>query len=623
MNDELQKVVDAGKLTPESAEKLDALAPGTYCIHKSWGFGKVTEWNLLTNQILIDFSSRKGHPMQLEYAAESLDAIPPHYVRAQLADDCEATLQRAKDTPGAIATEVIGNLGGRATVEQIQAVFCPHAMDAAAFRKWWDAAKKQLKKDPHIHLPAKKSDPVEIHETPVDQGAKLIEGFHGARHPKAQVLALDSIVKSLDDLAKEVDEMDKLARQVEDAAKKGQRLHATQAVELLLARDEICGRHEALKPGPGAPVVADILRGEASRLPELFAAVPAAKHRKLLSHFKEAFGDRWQEKALHLARNGSSRLGQEIAKLFEEDDSLQAFAEILDKWIRERSMSCELLVWICKERGADFRHLFTVEIFSAVVAALEQDMLADITRGTKLHDLVMDDPDLMRDILAEATPEQVRDVVRKLKLTTVFDDLDKRSLLARIIKLHPEIQAMVTGERDEERDESLVVSWASLERRRKEYEDLINRQIPQNTRDISIARSYGDLRENFEFKSAKEQQRVLLRRKQEMEQDLSASRGTNFEDVDTSKVSIGSVVALADSVDGSIESYAILGAWDSLPDKGIVSYQAAIGQALLGRAPGEELELPTESGVRRVRIESIDAFKDLELLGSIEDTVES
>jgi hypothetical protein len=125
--------------------------------------------------------------------------------------------------------------------------------------------------------------------------------------------------------------------------------------------------------------------------------------------------------------------------------------------------------------------------------------------------------------------------MRRLLLTPVFDDLKKRSLLARIVKLYPEMQAMITGEAGE-KEETLTVSWASLEKRKEEYEDLVNRQIPQNTKDIATARSYGDLRENFEFKSAKEQQRVLMRRRAEAERNLSRARGTNFENRDTSQV---------------------------------------------------------------------------------------
>ncbi len=617
MNEELQKVVEAGKINQETAARLELLAPGAYCQHKSWGFGRVAEWNLLTGQVLIDFGTRKAHPMQLEYAAQTLTAIPAEAIRAQAAADPAGLKERMASEPAAVVRDILRDHGGRATVDQITAVLVPHLVDAAGFKKFFDAAKKKLKGDAHVHLPGKKGEPLELHDAPVNAGAKLIESFRGARHPKDQVVAVDAVVKSLDDLAQEIDELKTLAAQIEDAAKKGQKLHSVQAIELLLARDEICERHDALQPGTEAPGVADILRSEASRLAEIFAALPASKHRRVLAQFKAAFAERWSDRALSLALKGTPRLAQEIARLFELEGERAAFAAALDKWIRERSISPEVLLWLCKERGAGFEGVFNVRLFGAIIGALEDDvLLSDITRGTKLHDLVMDDKTLLGDLLAEADPIEVRDAVRKLKLTTVFDDLNKRSLLARIIKLHPDIQAMITGDNDEERRASLVVSWASLERRRKEYEDLINRQIPQNTRDISIARGYGDLRENFEFKSAKEQQRVLLRRKSEMERELGLSRGTNFEDVDTSKVNIGATVTLVDPATGATEFYHILGAWDGSPEKQIVSYQAGIGQALLGKAAGETVQVPTEHGDRTLRVERIEAFKELELLGA-------
>ncbi len=619
MNEELQKVVEAGKLTPEAAEKLEQLEPGAFCQHKSWGFGRVAEWNLLTGQVFIDFGTKKSHPMQLEYAAQTLTPIPMDFVRAQAAASPETVRTRAVEDPATLARDIVRDHGGKATIEQITATLVPHAMDAARFKKFWDAAKKKLKGDTHVHLPSKKGEPVELHDAPVNAGAKLIENFHSTRHPKEQVIALDLILKSLDDLVKEVDEMKKLAAMVEDAADKGQRLYAVQAVEMLLARDEICERHEALQPGENAPTVADILRGEQARLADLFNNLPSSKHRRVLAHFQSAFGDRWQDRSLALALKATPRLVQEISRLFEGEGLKEEFSAAIDKWIRERAISPEVLLWLCKERGAGYPQYFNIGLFGAVIASLEDDaLLSDITRGTKLHDLIMDDKTLVADLLAGADSISVRDTVRKLKLTTVFDDLNKRSLLARIIKLHPDIQAMVTGEQEESRSASLVVSWASLDRKREEYEDLINRQIPQNTRDISIARDYGDLRENFEFKSAKEQQRVLLRRKSDMERELELSRGTNFEDVDTSKVAIGSTVVLSDPATGEKEEYHILGAWDGAPEKNIVSYQAGIGTALIGKAAGEQVRVPTEKGDRTMKIESIEAFKNLELLRTAE-----
>src|SRR5207249_7829726 len=116
-------------------------------------------------------------------------------------------------------------------------------------------------------------------------------------------------------------------------------------------------------------------------------------------------------------------------------------------------------------------------------------------------------------------------------------------------RLHPDLEAMLTGV-EAEKQEALIVSWASLEKREEEYEDLVNKKIPENTKEISIARSYGDLRENFEFKAAKEMQRVLMRRKSETERDLSLARGTDFANPDTTQVSIGTIVTLKEAGDG-------------------------------------------------------------------------
>jgi transcription elongation GreA/GreB family factor len=148
-----------------------------------------------------------------------------------------------------------------------------------------------------------------------------------------------------------------------------------------------------------------------------------------------------------------------------------------------------------------------------------------------------------------------------------------------------------------------------LERRKEEYDELTTKKIPENTREIGIARSYGDLRENFEFKAAKEMQTVLMRRKAELEQMLARARGTNFENADLTQVSIGTKVILRDMGTGEMLDYIILGAWDSEPEQHIVSYQTVIGQALLGRKPGQTVELPSESSSRQVEIVEIEAHK--------------
>src|SRR5882724_8216312 len=117
MDAELEKLVEAGKLPSKAAEKLDTLKPGTFCLHKSWGFGRVAEWNLLLNQIVIDFTGKKGHPMQLQYAAENLTVIPAEHFLARRAGDLVATKKLAKDDPVALVRNILESLDGKATAQ--------------------------------------------------------------------------------------------------------------------------------------------------------------------------------------------------------------------------------------------------------------------------------------------------------------------------------------------------------------------------------------------------------------------------------------------------------------------------------------------------------------------------
>ena len=71
---------------------------------------------------------------------------------------------------------------------------------------------------------------------------------------------------------------------------------------------------------------------------------------------------------------------------------------------------------------------------------------------------------------------------------------------------------------------------------------MVQKYIPANSKEIAVARSYGDLRENHEYKAAKEMQKILIRRKSELEAQLVRARGTDFANPRTDVVSIGTEV---------------------------------------------------------------------------------
>jgi len=608
MDPEIQKAIDSGKLTPKAGTLLNALKPGSYCLHKSWGFGQIDSLNFLVGQITIHFKTKKDHSMQLQYAAESLQPLPVDHILVQKATNLDGIKKLAKEDPAALVRVILKNHGGKMTQDQIAQTLLPDVFNETEFKRWWDTARKALKKDGHFSIPTKKSDPLELREEAVSRGKELLAAFASARQLKDQLSALDQIAKNIDAFADPATELKPVISTIEDAAKKSQRLHTAKAFEMVFARDEICAKSPGLEPAQDAITIARLLRDEDRRLAEILPQIPAGKQKRLFAEFPGAFEDQWPAKSLALMARSSVRVVGEIARLLQEQGKHEELRRDLDRLISEHSISTEVLYWLCKEREGTFGDLVTPQVFSAILTALERDQFNEIKRGGKLHDLLLDDRELIPDLLSGADSEIVRDSMRKLLLTPVFEELNKRSLFGRIIRIYPEMQGMLSGE-STEKQEALIVSWESLEKRKAEYEDLINKKIPENTKEISVARSYGDLRENFEFKAAKEMQRVLMRRKSETERDLSRARGTNFESPDLTQVSIGTVVTIRAAASGTETTYTILGAWDGVPEKNIISYLTAIGQALLGHKPDEQIDVPTEHGTEKIEIVSIAAYQ--------------
>jgi transcription elongation GreA/GreB family factor len=598
-NSELQKLVDEGKIGAASARALATLPPGAYCQHKSWGFGRVAGWNLEGNQILINFGPRKNHPMQLQYAAETLKAVSSNHLLARKDADLPGVKKMASEDPVGLVRNILENSPGqKATVSQISGLLIPEVLSGEAeFKRWWEAAKKLLKKDGCFVVPAKKTDFVEMRAEAVGQHQALFAQFYQARQLKEQLVALDEIFKSMDEFKDNPGSLEPVLSAAGQAAARNQRLDLSAAFELLVTRDEIADA-AGLPAAKESPSLKTLMREEEAHLGEIIADLPAAKQRFALDRLPEALGeDRWAPRALALLPlTHNARVVGEIARLFDARGRTDDLRGYLDRCIRDYSITCEMLLWLCKERSdPKYASFANARLFSAILSALERDQYSDIKRSTKLRDLLSSDRELVPGLLGEAEHSELRAAARALLATPSLEELDKRSLMARLIKLHPDLHVLLTGG-GEERPTTLIVSWTSLEKRKLELDDLVNRQIPKNIEEISVARSYGDLRENFEFKAAKEMQSVLARRRAELEQDLARSRGTNFENPDLNQVSIGTIVTVQDVTSGNAEEYTILGAWDGNPELGILSYLTAIGQALLGHRVGETVELPSDTG---------------------------
>ena len=604
MDPELNKLVEAGKLTPQAAGQLEKLKPGTFCLHKSWGFGRVSEWNLLLNQIVIDFASRKSHPMQLQYAAENLTPLAPEHFLARRAMDLASIKNLARENPAALVRNIIESLDGKATAQQIGEWLIGDVFTETEWKRWWESTKKALKASGAFSVPAKKTEPIQLRGEGVSHADELIASFNKARQPKEEIAALDQILKFHQQFNEPEKQLQPIIATIENMAVRNQKMHPELAFELIIARDDLLERVPQLHTTHIGLTLSKLILEEEKRLTSVLPKLSAAKEKRVLQALPSALGPRWTERALQLMQRSHGRMIAQIPRILSEAGQHAELRTMLERSIREHSATSEMLAWLCSERER-WSELITPELLGAIFAALEREQHNTPGRASRLHRVLVEDRQLLGDIFKKTDVAIARDAIRRLQLGPLFDELTKRSLLARIVKVYPELEGMITGAQPQGETAPLIVSWSSLERRKGEYEELVKVKIPANTKEIALARSYGDLSENFEFKAAKQMQSVLMRRKAELEQMLHNARGTAFENVDTSRVSIGTIVTLRNAETNEGETYTILGAWDGDPERHIISYQTAIGQALLGHKAGDAVSLNTEHGAAQFTIVSI------------------
>ena len=143
-----------------------------------------------------------------------------------------------------------------------------------------------------------------------------------------------------------------------------------------------------------------------------------------------------------------------------------------------------------------------------------------------------------------------------------------------------------------------------LEKVRKEHEQLVSKQRPYIAAKIKAARELGDLSENFEYHAAKNEQGFIEARINELDAIIK-----NHVLIETKKstgvVDMGSTVRFQEDGEDE-ESYRIVGPAEADPKAGRVSYESALGKALMGHKAGEEVDIVTPNSRYRVRIVGVE-----------------
>jgi transcription elongation factor GreA len=129
-------------------------------------------------------------------------------------------------------------------------------------------------------------------------------------------------------------------------------------------------------------------------------------------------------------------------------------------------------------------------------------------------------------------------------------------------------------------------------------------------KEIQRAREYGDLRENAEYKAAKERQSYLQARIGQLHQRLAALTRMNLDKIPRDKVGLGSSVEVRDTATGKSISYEIVTPEESDPTQGKISPSSPIGKCLLNHEEGDVVEVTVPSGTREYEILSLVTIYD-------------
>jgi len=612
MEEELARLLEASKIDPGAAAKIGLLPPGTFCHHKSWGVGQVASWDLLGDRIVVNFEGKPDHSMKLQFAAGALVPLPDGHILSRRFHDGAGLRRLSEEDPVELVRLALASYGNSLSLDEFDGLVKGSVVPDGRYKTWWDNTKKKLRTDRRFVVPTKRTLPLQLRGEDQSATEEMLKDVLGTADLKAKAKGVEAILRNPDVFAGVEEVLLPLLGDLHDSAQRAAKLMLGASLDLILVRADLIAKFPSLQAADSgsdaASLLPDLLRQERDQLGDTIRSLAIARQRQVLEAFPTAFGEDWVRIVLGMLNTAGLRGTGELAKFLVDQGRGPDLEEFLRSGLQQRALSSDLIAWICKERKGRAVGVVGLDLAAVIMNSLERDHFGDETRRTnRLAETLQEDPDLIPDLIREGDLNMVRGFTRRLIMSPAFDQLTVKSLLARIVKLHPEVQDLITGQQGEEKEAHLIVSWASLEAKQKEMDQLINVLQPRNREEIKIAREYGDLRENFEYKAAKQQEAVLRRQREELEQDLQRARGSDFSEPDLTRCSIGTTVEVEDAATGARETYTILGAWDSDPARSIIAYTTGAGRALVGKVVGEPADLPVgeDAAPRRVTVVSI------------------
>lgn len=542
----------------EKVEKWLPFETGRVFTMAGRGPGKVVETNFQLDAVRVDFEKAKGISIPIGVAAKSLLPLPDgHFLRDKLLAP-EALAARAEADPADTLRHLLESEGKSLTLTEVKEAFLS-LVPEERWTSFWTAARKHPQ--------------VLVHGS--GKNAR-IEWSRSAEAAEDKLLA--KFEKS--SLEEQVDFYRKHGRRSPELATK---LAACLAAEVRRFRaSDPAAAFEiavAIEGAPGVDLGFDI--------EELVPESPVP----FLSQVPDRLA---RERALEIhARRFPHRATEALAEWFFREDDVRTL-EVIDRRLREmapqerETLHDRLLknprhgpkafFWYAQRAAEDdaFRARLSSAVLGRLVDAVGWSELAGVR--TKLKEMFERTGLAASWLVKQATQEEARLFLEALHRHHDLEPHRVRALVAAAEMRYPEL-------RKKTEDETFFVTVESIEEKRRELDQILKVEIPENTKGIQQAAQEGDLSENFEYKARRDRQQLLSARAGVLQEQLSQARPLDPAAVDPSEVRPGTRVTV--SGDSGQRALTLLGPWDSRPEEGIYSYLSELGKALLGKRPGD------------------------------------
>lgn len=619
----IDQLIEKDPSLESSRPALEAMTEGASCIHRSWGLGKITGFDSDRGMLLIDFEEgeRKSHAMDPVFCLGKIEILEDDHIISRHRSNPEEIDQMAKKNPVDLVIEILSKFEDGCAANRDFERILGFLFGPAKGKKWWTATKKLLIKDPRVAVPNKKTEPYVLRDEPVKPEQEILQDFFDEKRSKEKI----ALAEKLYDLASEKEDLQAdLPQVLEDltnAILEARNLSEADRLYGIWVRNNLA-RDVEEDVEKLEPTSASILQECEGDLPRLADLLPTKFHSRFLDLVTRVYPDNWKTIVVNLLQNTSVKFSGECAHFLIDREESKLLIKSLSLWLDEQTLKAPVLLWMLKFRElAKFKDLLkdliNPRLLTAVFSAIDYESLQNATtRRIPLAEILSDDRELLPDILSKGSAENAQDLAQALLLNPGFEDLSKRSLLARFIKRYPEIQDLLDGgssslsSNSVVTDDSLIVSKSSYDQKIEDLDELTKVKIPENSLAIEAAREHGDLRENAEYHMAKDEQKVLLARQSELQTEIMKAKPTDFSDAPVDSIGIGSIVELVDQSTSDSQTYTVLGAWDSDPDNNVLSYLTPLGQMLLGKKIEDIVETDVAGNIQTWKVKGLSRWVD-------------